>query len=327
MVAATLLGMRVEVVLVPVSVQMGSSASDLRVVGFREGDAWAARRVVKGSANQTARSLIDKLPLEYQHVVAKLDLEPSRVAFKEEEANGVVLTLIYSIALPTPLADPDVPGAERWITLLEAGGSQAQASRRGSDLLRDEEPYANDLVEYWREELEEETRLFAFLPRYFTARQAREVYTAFWGYEQDPDGFATWSGIGKKKQGGVYSEYIALRGRKEENLLSAHVEAVLEADSTNVLGGSVGATLLCESASDGAVGLWPGASAVTSLPKEAQLPVLAAAALVAYQRPSRGPKPSWYKRRADTPIEQRLKELYTPRAVWVFPPREPGIQS
>src|SRR3954469_25026971 len=108
MASAMLLGMRVEVVLVPVSVRMGSPREPLRVVGFRQGDSWA-RRVLKGSADQTARALLDELPSEYRHVVAKLGLEPSGVAFKEEQAGGV-LTLIYSIALPAPLADPDVPG-------------------------------------------------------------------------------------------------------------------------------------------------------------------------------------------------------------------------
>ncbi len=320
-----LFGMRVEVVLVPVSVQMGSSTSGLRVVGFRSGDAWA-RRVVKGSANQTARAMLDELPAEYRHVVAKLGLEPSGVGFKEEEANGVALMLIYSIALPVPLADPDVPGAERWIPLLEAGGSQAQARRRGSDLLRKHEPYAERLVDYWREELEEETRLFAFLPRYFTARQARDIYTAFWGYDQDPDGFATWSGIGQNKKG-VYSEHIASCDLEAGDLLSPQVDAVLEADSTNVLGGRFGATLLCESASDAAVGLWPRPSAVGSAPIEALAPLQAAASLVAYQRTSRGPKPSWYMREAETPTEDRLEQLYAPRAVWVFPPRESGVPS
>ena len=49
--------------------------------------------------------VIDDLPAEYQHVVAKLGLEPSRVTFEEEKTKGV--TLVYSIALPAPLADPD----------------------------------------------------------------------------------------------------------------------------------------------------------------------------------------------------------------------------
>jgi hypothetical protein len=321
------LGVRVAVVLVPVSVQMGGES--LRVVGFRQGDAWARRTVgatAGGSAIQTARSLVEELPPEYRHVVTQLGLWPSGIAFKEE-ADGV-LTLIYSIPLPTPLAEPDLPGAERWITLVEGGGSQAKASLRGSDLLHDQEPYAERVVEYWREELEEETRLFAFLPRYFTARQARDVYSAFWGYDQDPDGFATWSGIGQNKKNGVYSEHIESCGDLQNGaLLSAHVEAVLAADSAQVLGGRVGATLLSESASDRAVGLWPRPGAVGSASHQALPPLVAAASLVAYQRTSRGPKPSWYKRKPEAPIEERLKNLYAPRAVWVFPPQATGTAS
>lgn len=312
--------MRVEVVLVPVSVQLGSV---LRVVGFREGDQWARRSVADG-ADKTAAALVDELPAEYRHVVDKLGVTPARVTFDEREAiGGSQLTLIYSIALPAPLADPDVPGADRWIPLLESGGSQAQAKERGWGLLRKGDTYGKTAVEYWREELEEETRLFVFLPRYFTARQARDVYSAFWGYEQDPDGFATWSGIGPKKEGGVYSDYIE-DGKllRDGELLPAHVEAALEADSTGTLGGEFGATLLCERASDRAVGLWPRSEAVGSAPQEALSPLLAAASLVAYQRPRPGPKPSWYKRKADKPCEKRLTSLYMPRAVWMFPPQE-----
>jgi hypothetical protein len=267
--------------------------------------------------------LVDELPPEYRHVVDKLGIEPVRVTFFDRDASGTSrVTLIYSIALPAPLALPDLPGADRWIPLLESGGSQSQALERGSDLLRKDDAYAKRAVEYWREELEEETRLFAFLPRYFTARQARDVYSAFWGYQQDPDGFATWSGIGVKKEGGVYSDHIEEVGDLDNGaLLEAQVDAVLEADSTKALGGRFGATLLCERASQGAVGLWPSTSAVGSAPQEALLPLLAGASLIAYQRTSRGPRPKWYKRKADKPSEQPLKELYSPRAVWVFAPQ------
>lgn len=281
-----------------------------------------ARRSVAGNPKQTALALVDTLPAEYRHVVDQLGIEPAEVSFDSQPASsGSQLTLIYSIVLPVALADPDAPGAEGWIPLVESGGSQTQARRRGSDLLRNE-PYGKRLAEYWREELEEETRLFAFLPRYFTGRQARDVYSAFWGYEQDPDGFATWSGIGQNKEG-VYSDHIEDQDLGEGDLLPAQVHAVLKADSANTLGGSdAAATLLCESASNGAVGLWPRSRAVGSATETALMPLLAAASLVAYQRTSRGPKPNWYKRKAAKPCVERLERLYAPRAVWVFPPHD-----
>ena len=56
-----------------------------------------------------------------------------------------------------------------------------------------------------------------------------------------------------------------------------------------------------------------------------------AACLVAYQRKSRGPKCTWYQRKAEKPVEQRLERLYSPRAVWVFPPQhqftQPSIKT
>jgi hypothetical protein len=279
------------------------------------------------SPRKTARALVADLPAEYRYVVEDQGIEPAKVTFKEDEVDGSTrLTLIYSIALPAPLADPDLPGADRWIRLLESGGSQTQARLRGSDLLHADVEYAGNLVEYWREELEEETRLFAFLPRYFTARQARDVYSAFWGYKQDADGFATWSGIGQNKEG-VYSDHIADRPDLSDGALQSELEAALsKADSTvNGSGrggmlGTVGAALLSKSASDGAVGLSPG-SAVGSAPDEALLPLTVAASLVAYQRKRRGPKPSWYERKRAKPFVTRLERLYAPRAVWVFPPQ------
>ena len=46
----------------------------------------------------------------------------------------------------------------------------------------------------------------------------------------------------------------------------------------------------------------------------------AAAALVAYQRRARGPKPSWF-RRVDGPIQHRekLTQLWATRPSWIYP--------
>ncbi len=254
-----------------------------------------------------------------------LGIQPSRVTFFDGAGDGDgLVTLIYSIALPAPLADPDAPDAGLWIPLLEFGGSQAEGSKLGSQLLRQDDPFAKIAVEYWREELEEETQLFAFLPRYFTARQARDVYSAFWGYQQDPNRFSTWSGIGVNKKNGSYSDYIEEAGDlNRSDLLDAQVDAVMAADATQALGNRFAASLLCDKfrASDRAVGLWPSSSAAASTPVEALPAIQVAASLVAYERPSRGPKPTWYKRTAERPTDRRLTEIYAPRAVWMFDPR------
>jgi hypothetical protein len=226
------------------------------------------------------------------------------------------LTLVYTIALPAPLAEPDLPGAEQWIPLLNGCRTQTEARERGRHLLKATGP-AKSAVEYWREELEEETRLFEFLPRYFTARQARDVYSAFWGYEQDPDGFATWAGIGPNKEG-VLSEYIEEVPLDDGALLPELVKAVREADPSSTMT-ELEAVLLCQKASTRAVGLWPRTDIDAEAPQA--LPSLAvAASLVAYQRPARGPKPAWYMRKRDGFDAERLERLYAPRAVWVFEP-------
>jgi ADP-ribose pyrophosphatase YjhB (NUDIX family) len=304
--------MLVDAVLIPVSIQLGPKP---RVVGFRTGDDWRRRRVVH-SGRQAAQDLVNELPPEYRQVVEELGITPAKVTFEEPQEDGGRITLVYTIALPAPLADPDLPGGERWITLLKSGGSQARAREQGSDLRQATGP-GKDALEYWREELEEESHLFAFLPRYFTARQARDVYTAFWGYDQDPDGFASWAGIGPNKAGGVLSAHIKEHTLSDGALLKDMVQAVRKADTTIK---EFDAVLLCQRASERAVGLWPRSEVIDPARPEALEPLVVAASLVAYQQPSRGPKPTWYARKDQKHVPKRLHTLYAPRAVWVFPP-------
>lgn len=310
------LRVRLEAVLIPVSVQLGPTP---KVVGYREGDEWA-RTAVRTKVSDAARALLDTLPAEFREVAQELKIEPSGVRFQEEERNGsTVLTLLHSIALPTPLADPEHSWADRWVQLLECGGPLGQARRMGSNLLTDDQN-GQAAVEYWREELEEEASLLAFLPRYFTARQARDVYSAFWGYEQDPDNFANWSGIGAARRNGVFGDWITEHPNLGDGaLLPDLVQVVSKSAAGN--GQQRDADLAIGwvgKASAKAVGLSP--EAIQSAPKDVYGPLVVASALVASQRLGRGPKPRWYERKVDADPGRRLKDLYSPRAVWVFAP-------
>jgi len=205
--------MSFEVVLIPVSVRPGP---DPQVVAFRDGDTWASARLDGGAPSATAAALLGQLPAEIRFVLDERGIEPEPAAFKESK-DGSNVTLIYSVPVPMPFADLDLKD-ERWIDLLEPSTGYADALQRGSDAVADVHR-AGTILEWWAERLEEQSALIAFLPRYFTARQARDVYSAFWGYEQDADRFAAWSGIGANKPDGALSKYVSATSVNDDDLL------------------------------------------------------------------------------------------------------------
>ena len=192
----------IDVMLIPVTVRPGP---DPQVAAFRDGDDWL-RAPLEGAPSATAAALVDQLPAQIRFVLAERGIVPEPVAFKESRDGSQLTTLIYSIPVPMPFADPDLKD-ERWIDLLEPSTRYAEARQRGSDAVADV-PRAETILEWWAERLEEQSALIAFLPRYFTARQARDVYSAFWGYDQDADRFAAWSGIGANKPDAALSRYV-----------------------------------------------------------------------------------------------------------------------
>jgi hypothetical protein len=301
--------------LIPVTVRPGP---DPQVAAFRDGDHWL-RAPLEGAPSATAASLVDQLPTQIRFVLAVRGVLPEAVAFKESP-DGSQLTLIFSIPVPMPFADPDLKD-ERWIDLVEPSTRYTEARQRGSDAVADV-PRAGTILEWWAERLEEQSALIAFLPRYFTARQARDVYSAFWGYDQDADKFAAWSGIGANKPHGALSKYVEASTVSDDGLVGEFASAIKEAHvktTSSRLDDSVVFRLALR-ASDGTVGLDPtfdGADGDANVRRA----LTAASALVAYQRRAPGPKPSWF-RRVDGPIQHRekLTRLWATRPSWIYPP-------
>lgn len=301
--------MRTDVVLIPVSVSPGPDPQPVALTGR---DGWLRAKANTDPAGAAAR-LAEDLPREVRWVLDARGTRPEAVTFKQSTRHDGI-DLIYTIPLPTPFADARLGGRE-WIPLAEPPTRWSEAKARGASVISDTEG-AELMIEWWAERLEEDTALLAFLPRYFTARQARDVYSAFWGYEQDADGFATWSGLGKRT--GAFSEYVEAAdlspGDLIEELLAAitEVEALDDADPLE----QSRASLFAVRASEGLVGIDP---AHDLGPAGDRLSLTSAAAHVAHQRRVRGPRPTWF-RRADDQIKSKLKlpSLYTPRPTWMY---------
>jgi len=300
----------ISVELIPVSVASGASP---QVVAFQPDGTWL-KAPLASSPTATAKALVKLLPAHVQFVLGERGTVPEAVAFKEDRKNPADVTLVYSIPIPMPLAE----GAG-WVALLDPATKHKEAKRRGDAAVHRHVFRAGTLLEYWAERLEEQSALIAFLPRYFTARQARDVYNAFWGYEQDADRFASWSGIGLGKNDGALSPYAEQQELENDDLVETIAETLQRAHTAihgTDLAASRAFTLALRS-SDGMVGIDPDFDAGdTSLG-----PVLAAAAaLVAYQQLLRGPKPTWF-RRIDGPIEHhdKLTKLWATRPTWIYP--------
>ncbi|MDF8262710.1 NrtR DNA-binding winged helix domain-containing protein [Luteipulveratus flavus] len=216
--------------------------------------------------------------------------------------DGGTVRLIYTAYAPptatlidehaTPTLDPQRQG---WIDLSRlAEGPTAAAIAH--------------VRNYWRQELEETSAVFDFLPQYFTTAQARSIYESVWGTPQDPGNFHRWL---HRQNHGICTpsvdaeEVITKRDREAAPFLKQGSNDPIPGLGIALPAGLVGSS----------------ATALTTV--AALLPGVALGAAVvggrvAYQASKqRGPQPQWYTRTAAKRVN--LGTLYGPRPAWLKP--------
>lgn len=192
----------VRVVAVPVVVAR-HGPSDLPVImGLAaEADAqslngpWAAAPVGR-EARDTAWGLVSGLSESAQvaHLTTLLKIDRTNLQPVEFVDRDDRLVLIYTLALPSGWTE--VPSLrDRWIPLCKT-----QPSRRAGELLGRRQlaseraaPYGSLILDHWRQLLEETPAVLSFLAPFFTLAQARDVYSAVWGYTQDANHWREWA--------------------------------------------------------------------------------------------------------------------------------------
>jgi len=303
-------GMTIDVVLIPVGVTTSGAP---QVVAYSDAGTWL-RAPLDGTPSATAQTLMSQLPTGLRHVLDERNATPLPLAFKERQGHT---TLVFSVACPIPLADRG--GPPDWIPLLAPPTKYSEARKRGSSAVTDL-PLVETVLEWWAEQLEEKSAVLAFLPRHFTARQVRDVYNAFWGYEQDTDRFAEWSGVGPSKATGSLTTFVERTSLEDDDLV-AEIAAALQRAHAAITGRPLeltAAVTLGLRASDSQVGINP---IYDSGGHEVGLDVLdAAAAMVASQRRARGKRPTWFRRTADEIHDrEKLERLWATRPAWMYP--------
>ena len=149
--------MRVKVTLIPVSVRVATGAPQF--IGLRSDGGWPSIHVDK-SPRDAAMTLQRNLPAELQAVMTARKISPRKVTFKED---GNTVELIYTLALPIPMGDLDVEDGE-WVPLLAPATKYADAKQLGFHAVQPEIGHAGTLLEWWKEDLEEQAGVLAFLP-------------------------------------------------------------------------------------------------------------------------------------------------------------------
>jgi hypothetical protein len=229
--------------------------------------------------------------------------------------NDETVSLLYTCATPvtTPLMGPDLqpssdPGpAEGWTELLNI----ATADRAGGGLERE---VAAQVLDHWRQQLEETTAVFELLPKYFTTPQVRSAYDAVWGAKQDPGNFHKWL---HAENSGVCA--LADRARISADMQKAARRVWAKSALLKVAPGlsvaNLGPRLVGTSPLLGA-GPVAAIGGVAALAGGVALAGAVAGGLIAYQTTrSPGKQPEWYTRCG----EQRtvLGVLYAPRPDWL----------
>jgi hypothetical protein len=324
------------VLLVPVAVREQDEAGLPVLVGYAPQDgAWLSRRV-QSSPEQTAGELLESMGEPFARLAERLQATPRPVTFRDETARDRGVSLVYTLALPSALTEDGLLAAAAWRPLLRPRASALDAQHVGRDMLTDLE-YCHDVVDYWRQQLEERNCALGFLPRYFTVRQLRDVYSAVWGYEQDPDGFSKWAlGLRDDKQPlkrGALAGFIEELDLRPGDL-DDDIARLMEEDSLGLVarqaaadapdGAVLGKLLAKLGKPTTAVGVGAASTAVLSIgavvaPPVALAAAIAAGSLVAFQASTRGPRRTWYRRNVDgNDLDQPLERLYQPRPAWLY---------
>lgn len=288
----------VDLVLVPVAA-LPLDGGDVDLVAYRPGGRW-----ISGTLQEDLDRVATELTLaEGPPLLREVDewcpqVDP--ITFVEREGS---VSLLYSVGVPmtSPLLDATLeahsPGilSEDWVRIASASAGFRQPL---------DDPIISPVLLHWRQMLEETTAAFELLPKYFTTPQARALYEAVWGEQQDAGNFHKWlhgqdPPVCKPASVSSIGREIEAVGHEKWGSTPALAGVSLRAAAPNLVGISPAVLL------GGALGSVVGANAVGAV----------AGGLVAYQAARRpGKQPEWYTRASDR--RENLSDLYAPRPTW-----------
>lgn len=304
------------------------------------------RRVIDADPEGALDSLLEALPDGYRDILEFNEISPQPVTFVDETQTDGRVSLIYSIALPSAVAELLAGDDARWVPLVWPARTFSEAKERGPAMINTDLPYTYAVLDFWRQSLEETTAAFAFLPQYFTIRQLREIYSAVWGYEQDFNAFKNWAldvtfWEERPKPGtlGSYLEDVGtaipgfdVAGASSDDTRAFRVDAdgevIVDLPGDPAAAERLQQRLKIARAASVLAGGAAGAAATT-----VALPVLAAAgpalavsyvtgaAIHSYLRATStaGKKPTWYMRKSQRPVvHDRFAKVYSPRPAWMY---------
>lgn len=236
------------------------------------------------------------------------------VGFSIDTTSGgePALRLIYTIALPQAFTQE--ARSPLWATAIgPVPGSDGP--REGPVTLVQSDPEIRQVVDHWRQKLEESTAAARFLPQYATFEQIRAVYSAVWGKRPSRRGFGGFLDKNDlfrtkpKDQSLPRDKCIDLLARTfidSEDRPSASSVAI----ATDLMGAAFGATPDIRDVDETARPFYPHYS--HQLRPSPELALLATACTVAYQptiRKGRGKPPDWYV--APREVTKKLGNFYT----------------
>lgn len=319
------------VTVVPVAVQQEGHEGRPTFAGLAGADGEWATSPLHGRAGSTAERLLSAVLPPAATFLDRQTLHLRPVTFSEDPDTGSV-TLLYTVALPMALTAAE-DAASRWRPLVIPAPS-ADDARSAGDSAVAQVKYAEDLLEHWREVLEDTAGALLFLARYWTMPQLRVVYSAVWGYEQDAASFNRWA---DPRRGGAL-EGVAEFLDEDPPTVTEEIAQVFAAASSPTSSipmlMSSGFTLGAFASGRDVQALAGWKAVATALrPKKrvglaltqhdepgapvSTIAMVAAAARVAYQSSTRGPAPDWYTASIGDPHEHRLDKLYLPRPGWM----------
>lgn len=312
------------VVLIPVAVSRVPGSDVPYLMGLRSANhaVWASVEM-RTDPRQVATDLLVGIleDADLEGLAELLDINSSSLQPVEFVDRAKKLVLIYTLALPTGWTELAAL-SDRWVRLCETKRTREAALQLGRMQIADEAsaPYAEHILDHWRQLLEETPAVLSFLAPYFTLPQARDVYSAVWGYEQDATHWGAWA----NKSGNLADVYEPIDTAE----VSEGFRGLLDEPQWQELSGMTAATSapLIEGPLENR---WTGISRVALGTVAASLiPGAALGALtsgVAHQvvKP-RGKPPQWHKAlltRADLydpsgMPRQRLESVYSPRPTW-----------
>jgi hypothetical protein len=295
----------VRVVLHPVTFVLESGPA--RLVSLVQDGGEQLSRKVRGGVAETARALLEETlddlvagALADATEAARADLHrlgTQFLALAGAQPAGRAVDLVYTAAIPTPLAEEELD-ITRGSTYTWREINSSRGTRKPDGVPRHRSGTEALVLDYWRQAFEETDMGLDFLPQHLSLLQLRSLYDALWGYDQDPSGFKRWA-LDRK---GAFHDLLT--------------EVADPHDLDALFYESLGRRLPPELAAQA------GAITAGALPRDLHpalgLPVAIAAAVTVnklYKR--RGPEPTWLEKSGDWRRgPTRLENLYPPRPAW-----------